>query len=183
MYSNRAACHFCEGDHKRCVKDCDSALALLETALVAAERGLREGTAERAPMDAARRSKLRVLARRGSAHCLLQNHKLAAADYKAALVLDPDNLDLKADLVAVEKAVSRETQTDLKLVVRAVPRPATPCAGGAAMRIVLYFLGWGRTAMRVGCTFAFLQHCQPPEAGNQMLPAERRYPDVVSISF
>ena len=114
VYSNRAACHFMLSDHENCVADCDNALRLLETAILAAEKALREGSGERAPMDAAQRSKLRTLARRGSAHCLMQNHRLAAEDYEAALLLDPQNMDLKADLVAVEAALQRERIVGLK---------------------------------------------------------------------
>lgn len=80
-YSNRAACYLSLEDFSSCVEDCTKALDLIDP-------------------SGARASKLclRVLVRRGTAHCWANDFVRGREDLKRALLLDISNKQLKDDL-------------------------------------------------------------------------------------
>jgi len=115
-YSNRAACHLQLSDYGASAKDCDKALGLIDEELAKLTLGAASGAEhmEQDELDRKQRSRLRLLARRGNARCMLNKHKLAAADYREALKLDPENEGLQEDLKAVEAVLQEEALTKLK---------------------------------------------------------------------
>lgn len=91
--SNRAACHLQTGDLAACVDDCNKALEFIPEKLPAIA-----SAAQRAQNTKLR---LRVIVRRGTAHCQMGDYTAGGQDYELAKVLDPDNVALKADTARV----------------------------------------------------------------------------------
>lgn len=120
IYSNRAACFYCLGEHSRCIEDCSAALKLLDARLKGMmehyDHSLPDGgdPAMHKEMMTTRRSRLRALARRASAQAAAENPEAAVKDYKDALVMDPENKDLLADLAEVEGSVVTRALADMK---------------------------------------------------------------------
>jgi len=81
IWSNRAACHLSAGDYAACVEDCTRALNLLDPAQT-------RGT----------KLCLRILVRRGTAHCWAGDFVRGRDDLKRALLLDLHNKQLRDDL-------------------------------------------------------------------------------------
>ena len=65
-------------------------------------------------LSAARRSRLRVLARRASAYANLEDYPKAAADYKEARKMDPENEELAADEAAMAAQMAGKACLELK---------------------------------------------------------------------
>lgn len=79
--SNRAACHLRKEDYSRCIADCTGALHLLD------------------PTGAYKtKLALRLLVRRGTAHCWMGDFFVGREDFKRALLLDSNNKSLRDDV-------------------------------------------------------------------------------------
>ncbi|XP_065191459.1 dynein axonemal assembly factor 4-like [Sycon ciliatum] len=92
LYSNRAACHMHLQDYERCIKDCFSAMDLLEP-----------------PVEDNRMARVKVLARRGAALAKLDLLAEALKDYQEALKLDPSNAALSADEQRLRSTIQGST--------------------------------------------------------------------------
>eukprot|EP01052_Picozoa_sp_SAG31_P002219 SAG31_NODE_76_length_27534_cov_13.661868_7_plen_369_part_00 len=121
IYSNRAACFYCLADYGRCIEDCTSALKLINDKLGVLmkdyDHSKEDGGDPQAKkdIDQLRRSRLRAHARRASAHAAAEDPEAAVKDYKEALVMDPDNEDLKADLAEVEGTCVTRAMSEFKV--------------------------------------------------------------------
>ncbi|OQS03688.1 hypothetical protein THRCLA_03994 [Thraustotheca clavata] len=98
--SNRAACSLALLDAPSCIEDCSQALNLLEEAP-------KDGpiTLSAIPLPGTSKRKawvLKTLVRRGTAYVSLKLYKEAEADFRDALVLDPDNNKLQQDLNCIQ---------------------------------------------------------------------------------
>lgn len=112
LYSNRAACYLQLGELDACVGDCAKGLSLLLRTADALERsgtmGAKMVSKAAAEMEPAAAASMRVklLVRRGTAHCQLGAYGAGHADYSAAHALsggaDPA---LAADVARVETLV------------------------------------------------------------------------------
>nr|KAG5696328.1 hypothetical protein BaRGS_027938 [Batillaria attramentaria] len=108
LYSNRAACHLKLRNLFKCIEDCSKAMDLLTPAV---------------PQNAA--SRLKALVRRGTAFCELEMYIEGLQDYEAALKIDPNNEQLKADAEKMRQVLasshvrpeSRSSQCKLLLQV------------------------------------------------------------------
>lgn len=90
IQANRAAARLKAGDFAGAAEDCSAALEGLSNREV--------GAGGEAEAEALRRSRFRLLVRRGTALAEMGNTAAAVADYGAALRLRPDDERLKADV-------------------------------------------------------------------------------------
>ncbi|KAH3858094.1 hypothetical protein DPMN_100713 [Dreissena polymorpha] len=91
-YSNRAACHLKMRNFFKCIEDASRALELLVPAV---------------PQNADNRLKCHV--RRGTAFCQLEMYVEGLQDYEAALKIDPNNEQLRADSEKIRHIIQTET--------------------------------------------------------------------------
>ena len=93
-YLNRAACLLKSEDYSKCIRDCDSAIALIRTALLNAGSGVPPGVPISLLSELALKAWLRTgLIRRGSARCFQGHLTEGRADYVEAsqLLNDSEN--------------------------------------------------------------------------------------------
>mmetsp|Transcript_823 Transcript_823/g.2413 ORF Transcript_823/g.2413 Transcript_823/m.2413 type:complete len:345 (-) Transcript_823:1626-2660(-) len=91
LFSNRAACHLKLDDYYAACNDCSKALSLLTP-----------------PVEANRKSRLIAFTRRSAALAGVGDYESAISDVRSALELDPDNEELKANLVELNKKRAHE---------------------------------------------------------------------------
>lgn len=97
LYLNRAGAQFCEQDYQRCVEDCSKVLQLLQDD----------------DHQSKRKIKTQCLARRGAALCRMGLLEAGLIELTAAWQLNPADLCLKEDVIAVQKHLE-VTREDLK---------------------------------------------------------------------
>jgi len=90
VLSNRAACYLCLGQLQKCVDDCAAALGKLPT-----REEIPDLPSEK---ERFKKLKVRLLIRRGTAHCQLAKYEAGLADYNAALIEDPQHQMLQLDV-------------------------------------------------------------------------------------
>lgn len=94
LYSNRAACHLKLRNLFKCIEDCSKAMDLLIPPV---------------PQNAA--SRLKALVRRGTAFCELEMYIEGLTDYEAALKIEPNNEQLKADAEQIRQVIQGSTES------------------------------------------------------------------------
>ncbi|GMH44186.1 hypothetical protein BSKO_12120 [Bryopsis sp. KO-2023] len=95
-FANRAACYLKMGEQRSCIADCTKALGQLEASAKEANPGQSEKLSK---------TTCRVLCRRATARCEVDDLEEAASDFKEALKYDPDNDEIQDNLAEVTVAL------------------------------------------------------------------------------
>eukprot|EP00873_Tetraselmis_striata_P001874 jgi/Tetstr1/422138/TSEL_012993.t1 len=140
--ANRSACHLKLGDVAACVADCEAGLEQLAPMLrrlqelAGADGGV--GGAELVKLATMR---LRLLARKGAAHCQLDELPQALAAYEAAVAASPDDATLAANVEEVRAAMSPADAASLRGRADARVKAGDPLGGAEAYSMLLGLTG------------------------------------------
>ncbi|KAJ3010107.1 UNVERIFIED_CONTAM: Dynein assembly factor 4, axonemal [Siphonaria sp. JEL0065] len=102
--TNRAICHLKLEDYDACIKDCCKAMDMIATEQ---ERNMdRDPMAAMESLPAFNVAKLKLHVRRAAAFSKAGKLNEALKDYQCAVVLDPKNEDVKADMINIQKMLA-----------------------------------------------------------------------------